>query len=141
MKEHHRHRLSDYVASSDNYALLAGNINIIAANELHYSRRSTGQKAVVPAHNMPHVVRVERVHVLFRGDAFKGFYRVKTLRKWHLEKYSVNVPALGKGVYYIFKALLAHVFAEGIDFAQYPHVLTCALFIADVNLRRGVLPH
>ena len=138
VEEHHRHGFPDDIASSHHNAFFARGRNSVAVQKFHNSCGGAGQKAVITAHYMSDVFRMEGINVFFRRNAGKGFFAVKTFRKRHLEKDSVDINSCGIGIEDIFQHLLGDILRKGHNFACNADFLAGFCLVADINLRSRV---
>ena len=79
MEQQHRHRLSNNIASANHHAVPAADFHISGFQQLHHSSGSTGQKMIISDHDPPHVLRMERIYVLERGNGLDYFLFVQAL--------------------------------------------------------------
>ena len=141
VQKHHCHGFTNNIASSDNNAFFARRRNSVAVQKFHNARRGTGQKAVISAHNMSHVFRMECVHVFFRRNTRQCFFTVKALWQRHLHKNTVYIHPCRIGFYDKFQHLLSNICRKGNHFACYAYFFTGFCLVANVNLRSRVFSH
>ena len=115
VKQKHCHRLTNDIGATDNHALLTANLNSALLEQYHNARGGARQKIVISDHNLAHVIRVERVNVLFRLDLEEHLGFVKMLGERKLHKNSVNliviIKSFNKG-YKLFLCTLSHRLAK-----------------------------
>ena len=90
MKQKHRLRLAYDIASSDNNALLTGNIYSAFLYKFHNTGGCTRYKVIIADHNLTYIYRVERINILFRVNSVNNCLFINVLGYGELNKYTRN---------------------------------------------------
>ena len=131
-QEHHGHGLSDYVAATDHRADPALDRYLIGAQHLHYPRRGAGQQHGLSRGEPPDVHRMERVHVLLRGDRLNYRVLVDVLRQRQLNEYAVYLRIAVQRGDKLKQCFLRDGIVKFIFAAHKAALLTVALLTGDV---------
>ncbi len=91
VQQEHRHRFADNVAAPDHDAFLAAHFDLRRTQQFHHPCRCAGQEFVVANHDFPDILRMERVHILFRGNGRNHSLFIKMPGQRKLNQDTVNV--------------------------------------------------
>ncbi|MNN44578.1 hypothetical protein D3C81_1588740 [compost metagenome] len=128
------YRLADNVAATDYNRVLAGHSGAGAFDQLDHTCWRAGQEAVIPDNQVPHIDRMEAVHIFFYSDGINYSLLVNVLRKRKLNQNPVNfIPAVQFG-HERQQFLLACRSIQSVDFRMETELGTGLLFIAHIDL-------
>ena len=139
VKKQHCLGLADDIRAAYYNALLAANVNSASLKECHNARRGAGKEGIIADHDLAHVLGVEGVNVLLRIYSHNYFVLIKMLGERELTENSVYLLALVELVNERVKLFLSCIFGKLVGLGIESHLVARAFFIANVDLRRGVL--
>ena len=93
MQQQHRHRLADNIAPADHHAGFARDAHPRRMQQLHHAGRRARQEGVIPDHDVADIRRMERIHVLERGDGLDDRLILNVRRQRELAEDPVDVAA------------------------------------------------
>ena len=129
------------MAAPHHHAVLARRIDAVVGQDLHNARRGARQEGVVPQHDPPHIEGVERIHILFRGDAVGDVRLVDLLRQRGLDQDAVDLRVGGEPPEQLQQLLLGGVGREAVLEGPDAQLIAGPGFIADIHLGAHILPH
>ena len=95
LHEHDRHRLADDVAAAHDHHVPAGDLDVVAHQQLLNAVRRAGQEPRPALHDAAHVLRMKGIDVLQRVDGVQHARVVDLLRQRQLHQDAVDRLVLG----------------------------------------------
>ena len=139
VEKEHCLRLSDYVASADDDALLALGADAGLLYKLHHAGRSAGKEVKIPDHDLADVCRGECVHIFFFADGVDDLLLVNVRGERKLNEYSVDLVRAVKMIDELQKLRLGHGLGKGVFLRIYVARLAGLFLVVDIHARRRVI--